>query len=77
MKKKNRVILLHVVLILIGTFCLWRPLISAEEVKTPIIHAEKSIHTFPTVFEGEKLTYSFIISNRGTADLEIKKVTHS
>ena len=58
-------------------FSFWASLLSAEEVKTRHILAEKSVHSFPAVFEGEKLIHTFTISNRGKADLEIKKVTHS
>jgi hypothetical protein len=65
------------IFVLIGVFCLWRPLYAAEGVKSPLIYADKSMHAFPTVFEGEELSHHFTISNRGTADLEIKKVTHS
>ena len=43
----------------------------------PIIHIEQIRHTFPTVFEGENLSHTFTLSNRGRANLEIKKVTHS
>ena len=76
MKKINMKISAFI-FILIGVFCLWRPLFSAEGVKAPLIHVDKDSHIFPTVFEGKELTHTFTISNRGTADLEIKKVTHS
>ena len=42
----------------------------------PIIYIDPTTYTFPTVFEGEPLSYDFAVSNRGTADLEIKDVTH-
>ena len=41
----------------------------------PVIHMNKTTHTFPTVFEGERLSHDFIVSNQGSADLEIKDVT--
>jgi len=49
---------------------------SAQE-NGPIIHIEQIRYTFPAVFEGERLTHTFTILNRGTANLEIEKVTHS
>lgn len=42
----------------------------------PVIHIDPITYTFPTVFEGEILSYDFVISNRGATDLEIKDVTH-
>ncbi len=42
----------------------------------PIIHIDPITHTFPEVFEGEMLSHDFIVSNQGSADLEIKDVTH-
>jgi hypothetical protein len=42
----------------------------------PIIHIDPITHTFPTAFEGEALSNDFVVSNRGSADLEIKDVTH-
>jgi len=44
--------------------------------KGPIIHIDPITHTFPTVFEGATLSHDFVVSNRGSADLEIKDVTH-
>jgi hypothetical protein len=52
-------------------------LLAAQAEHTPVIHLDQTTHTFPTVFEGEKLSHSFKLSNRGTADLEILKVTHT
>jgi len=43
----------------------------------PIIHFSQTSHTFLTVFEGTELTHTFVVSNKGTATLNIKKVTHS
>lgn len=42
----------------------------------PVIHIDPITYTFPNVFEGESLSHDFVVSNRGTADLEIKDVTH-
>jgi hypothetical protein len=51
--------------------------LAAQSEHTPVIHLDQTTHTFPTVFEGEKLSHSFKLINRGTADLEILKVTHT
>ena len=49
---------------------------SGQPENAPVIHMDITTHTFPTVFEGEKLSHDFIISNQGSADLEIEDVTH-
>jgi hypothetical protein len=51
--------------------------VSATSDTGPIIHVDETTYTFPTVFQGAKLSHSFTVFNRGTADLDIKKVTHS
>jgi hypothetical protein len=43
----------------------------------PIIYFDETDHVFPTVFEGGKLTHTFVVSNQGTATLNIVKLTHS
>jgi hypothetical protein len=43
----------------------------------PVIRFDEDSHLFPSVFEGAELTHTFVVSNRGTAPLNIKKVTHS
>ncbi len=43
----------------------------------PSIYFEKTAHTFPTVFEGDPLSYSFTVYNKGTHPLNIKDVTTS
>jgi hypothetical protein len=50
---------------------------SATRAAGPIIHVDETTVTFPTVFQGEKLSHTFAVFNRGTADLDIKKVTPS
>jgi len=42
----------------------------------PIIHIDPITHTFPPVFEGETVSHDFKVENKGSADLEIKDVTH-
>jgi len=52
-------------------------LFAAQSENTPVIQLDQTTHTFPTVFEGEHLSYSFKLINRGTVDLEILDVTHT
>ena len=49
----------------------------AQSENTPIIHIDKTTHTFPPVFEGEELSHTFPVFNKGTAALHIKKITHA
>jgi hypothetical protein len=51
-------------------------LYSGQPVSAPVIHMDQTTHTFPTVFEGERLSHDFMVSNQGSADLEIEDVTH-
>ena len=51
-------------------------LIVAEAYGGPVIHIDPVEHTFPAVFEGEALSHNFKVMNKGTADLEIRDVTH-
>jgi hypothetical protein len=50
---------------------------SAHTEDGPVIHIEQTRHTFSPVFEGADLAHTFVVSNRGTTPLNIKKVTHS
>lgn len=50
---------------------------AAQSEHRPVIHFDQHTHTFPTVFEGEQLSYSFKLTNKGSADLEIRDVTHT
>ena len=45
--------------------------------QTPVMHLDQTTHTFPASFEGEDLSHSFKLFNKGTADLEILDVTHT
>ena len=45
--------------------------------QTPVMHLDQTTHTFPASFEGEDLSHSFKLINKGTADLEILDVTHT
>lgn len=55
----------------------WNGSLSAQTENVAILHVDKTTHTFPPVFEGEELSHTFTIFNKGTAALHIKKVTHS
>ena len=67
-----------IILIFLIIIVLWGSrLLAARAEHMPVIHLDQTTHTFPTVFEGEKLSHSFKLINRGTADLEILKVTHT
>lgn len=61
--------------LVIFLFIINSPLL-AEGQDGPIIHIDPTTHTFPAVFEGETLSHDFVVTNRGSADLEIKDVTH-
>ena len=50
---------------------------AAQSENTPVIHLDQTTHTFPTVFEGEQLSHSFKLINKGSADLEILDVKHT
>ena len=52
-------------------------LLAGQSENTPVIHLDQTTHTFPTAFEGEQLSHSFKIINKGTVDLEILDVTHT
>jgi hypothetical protein len=49
---------------------------SGQPLDAPVMHMDKTTHAFPPVFEGERLSHDFIVSNQGSADLEIEDVTH-
>jgi hypothetical protein len=62
---------------LVALFIGWNGSFSAQTENAPIIHVDKTTHIFQPVFEGEELSHTFTIFNKGTAALHIKKVTHS
>ena len=61
---------------LVAVFFGWNGLLSAETENAPIIYVDKTIHTFQPVFEGEELSHTFTVFNKGKAELHIKKVAH-
>ena len=62
---------------LVALICGWNASLSAQTKNAPIIHVDKTTHTFQPVFEGEELSHTFTVFNKGTVDLHIKNVTHS
>ena len=43
----------------------------------PVIHVPETSRAFAPVFEGEELSHTFTVLNRGTTELNIKRVTTS
>jgi hypothetical protein len=62
---------------LVGLFFGSNGSLSAQNENVPIIHVDKTTHIFQPVFEGEALSHTFTVFNKGRAALHIKKVTHS
>jgi hypothetical protein len=70
--KPSAGLILLIIMVLFGS-----RLFAGQPENTPAIHLDQITHTFPTAFEGEQLSHSFKLSNKGTADLEILDVTHT
>jgi len=49
----------------------------ASPENSPVIHVRQTSHAFSPVFEGEKLSHTFTVVNRGMTDLHIKRITSS
>lgn len=75
MKRGNQIIAVTITSFVLS-FLGYTASYSARE-EGPAIHIEQTEHTFPTIFEGEELAHTFTLYNRGTADLHIRRVTHS
>jgi hypothetical protein len=75
MKRSNQIVFATITSFVLS-FVSYTASYSARE-EGPAIHIEQTVHTFPTIFEGEELAHSFTLYNRGTVDLNIKRVTHS
>ncbi len=45
--------------------------------KLPVIEFEKTVHVFPDITEGEKVTYNYKFKNTGSADLIISSAKGS
>ena len=76
MTKKILKISLSFFLLLGALACISQPL-SEKKGEGPIIYFDKTTYTFTPVFEGKELSHTFTVFNHGTANLDIKKVTHS
>jgi hypothetical protein len=70
--KPSKGLIFFIIIVLCGS-----QLSADQSEKTPVIHLDQATYTFPTSFEGEQLSHSFKLTNRGTADLEILDVTHT
>jgi hypothetical protein len=75
MKRGNQIIAVTITSFVLS-FLSYTASYSARE-EGPAIHIEQTEHTFPTTFEGEALAHTFVLYNRGTADLHIRRVAHS
>ena len=62
---------------LVSFFFYFNGPLRAQSENAPIIHIDKTTHTFQPVFEGGELSHTFPVFNKGTAALHIKKVTHA
>ncbi|MBW2094101.1 MAG: hypothetical protein JRI80_04360 [Deltaproteobacteria bacterium] len=67
----GKILFLGMLLFLLGS----GPFAGAAE--GPLIRMDQTMYTFPLVFEGEKLSHTFTVFNRGDALLHIKKVRPS
>jgi hypothetical protein len=76
MMKSNRIIVLIKLLMFFLLFLIHGRIPLASAADGPMIHIDPTTHTFLKVFEGEILSHDFVVSNRGSADLEINDVTH-
>jgi len=69
--------------VFVGLLCMTAILVngsksySASPEGGPIIHVRKTTHVFSPVFEGEKLSHTFTVLNKGKTNLDIKRVTSS
>ena len=75
MRKKHSNTFVVPVLLVILLFLMNSALLAGGQ-DGPIIHIDPITYTFPSAFEGQILSFDFIVTNRGSADLEIQDVTH-
>ena len=73
----NKILKTLVSLFLLFIFFLSGGELSSAEEDGLVIHFNETTYTFPTVFEGEKLTHTFTVFNKGKSELQIKKVRPS
>jgi len=74
---KNSLRLIVIIIFFALTLLFRNQCYSAETENSPIIHIDQTEYTFPTVIVGKTLSHTFTVSNQGTADLNIKEITHS
>jgi hypothetical protein len=75
MRKKQPNMYLVLGLFVFLLFVMYSPLLAGRP-GGPIIHIDPISYTFPSAFEGQTISHDFVVANRGSADLEIKDVTH-
>ncbi len=75
MRKKHSSMYLVLGLFVFLLFVISSPLLAGGP-EGPIILIDPISYTFPSAFEGQTLSHDFVVANRGSADLEIKDVTH-
>lgn len=75
MRKKNFNTFAVPGFLVIFLFIMNSPLVAGGQ-DGPVIQIDPITHTFPPAFEGQALSHDFVVANRGSADLEIKDVTH-
>jgi len=69
-----------ITLMLVGCFIIiscWGRAHASQSDKSPELYVPQTKHSFESAFEGEPLSHTFEIINRGESELIIKKVTHS
>jgi HYDIN/CFA65/VesB-like, Ig-like domain len=78
-------LLMHIKLLqaLVVFFCMTAILLQGSESYPassedgPIIQIRQTSHAFSPVFEGEKLSHTFTVFNKGNSNLNIKEITSS
>ncbi len=54
----------------VGTLCFG----AEEEAKKPFAFAPQAVHEFEPVLDGDEVIHTFVIQNKGNAELEIERV---
>ena len=70
--KPSTALIFFIIIVLCGS-----QLSADQSENIPVIHLDQTTHTFPIAFQGEQLSHSFKLTNKGTADLEIFDVTRA
>lgn len=53
-----------------GTLCFG----AGEEAKKPLALAPQAVHEFEPVLDGDEVIHSFVVQNKGDAELQIERV---